>query len=131
LIKITNPDKFLWALIFPKNFPLIRYDLTEIEIRQNKGENNDLYEELVVVKVKEKNIPPEWRNADQLESLWFAEPKYIKDLPLRNRYYSIEITKRRRRVKATWKTVVSELTIISEWTRSTIDAIDFFKEGVG
>lgn len=129
MAKIRDHDKMLTALILPKNFPTNRYDITEVEIRRNTGENSDLYEELAVIKLKEKNIPPEWRKTEDLESLWFADPKYVRDLPLRDRYYSLELTKRRWKVKATWKTVTSELSIISEGTRSTVDAISFFKEG--
>lgn len=59
MAKIRDHDKMLTALILPKNFPTNRYDITEVEIRRNTGENSDLYEELAVIKLKEKNIPPE------------------------------------------------------------------------
>jgi len=127
--KIVHSDAMVRKFFLPSWFPEERYDIVWAEIKRNKQDNADLYEEMIVLKLVEKNIPPAWYKQEQLESLGFAEPKFVNDLPVRNRLYFLEVTKRRRKIKATWKAIISELPAIAEGTRSTVDAVDFFKEG--
>jgi len=110
-------EKQLAALLFPEGL-LDYFDVVSLD------QSSKHY----IFYLDEKNIPPKGYKIEELESKGFYNIEKITDFPLRGRFCSLRLRRRKWIKKSDCKIICRNWNIVAKGTRTTNEFATFLKE---